>query len=604
MKRGDAVARGASIQRRSRGTKATERLKKNKTADVLIVGAGPTGLVMACELVRRGLACRIIDKSSLPSDKSKALAIQARTLEIFENMGVVRQFIEAGLQVHAANVYAEGKRILRISMGKLDSPYPFILTIPQSETERILTEHLAELGVKVERNAEFTGLEQGEETITARIKSGGSETLFESSWLIGCDGAHSIVRHALNLQFEGSRYRETFLLADVEVESSLESDEPHLFNSRDGFAAFIPFGGRRYRVIADTPSHGEQAHETALVAHHSEKNDGKVIDPTLEEMQALVAARCFIQADLKNPQWLKAFAIHRRQVPTYRKDRVFLAGDAAHIHSPAGGQGMNTGIQDAFNLAWKLELVHKNIAFPSLLDSYNTERHEVAENVLKMTDFLTRVNTLRNPVAQAVRNRIAPFLVGQEVIQQRLRRIVSELAVSYRKSPIVSEHHAHLLSAHTGARSFKERLEFREWFQFDSGPRSGDRAPDAHVFSALKKKTVRLFEIMRGTGHHLLLLPAEHSSSETLRNLAEIGNYVMDAYSPYIKVHLFLARQELWTDLPWGGSQFADTDLELHHKYGAGSECLYLVRPDGYVAFRSRPHDKTSLSDYLRQVFI
>jgi hypothetical protein len=290
-------------------------------------------------------------------------------------------------------------------------------------------------------------------------------------------------------------------------------------------------------------------------------------------------------------------------VNSYRHGRVFLAGDAAHIHSPAGGQGMNTGMQDAINLAWKLALVVNGAADDSLLDSYQIERHAVGQAVLKLSDFLTKVNTMRNPVALHVRNKIAPILAGQEVIQERMRNDVSELAISYRTSPIVAEHKLSLVHAKAIGHSTNDRPELGEWFDFDRGPRGGDRAPDAHLSNA-ERKPVRLFECLRGPEHHLLLFMGARSSIAGNNTLSEMAGFIIDKFGRLIKVHTIahdgFAAQSSQSE----GSYLIDTDLSMHHKYGASSECLYLIRPDGYIGYRSLPADKLALDEYLSKIFV
>jgi hypothetical protein len=264
---------------------------------------------------------------------------------------------------------------------------------------------------------------------------------------------------------------------------------------------------------------------------------------------------------------------------------------------------MNTGIQDAYNLAWKLALVVKGASPLNLLDSYEVERHAVAESVLKMTDFLTKVNTLRNPVARSIRTRLAPLLVAQEVIQQRLRRNISELAINYRKSPIVAENKVSLIHARIPGHTKEELPALGEWFSFEHGPAAGDRAPDTDLFDPKKSHVTRLFEVLHGGEHHLLLLAGARATTGGIRSLIEIGSYVLDKYSQWIKVH-FIAGDESWGQLPSGASMLEDPELSLHHRYGAASECLYLIRPDGYVGFRSLPADKNSLSKHLKQIFL
>ncbi|PWT95608.1 MAG: hypothetical protein C5B53_11165, partial [Candidatus Melainabacteria bacterium] len=520
-----------------------------KECQVLIVGAGPVGLTMAHELVRHGISCRIVEKNATATDQSRALGIHARTLEIFENMGILSEVLKQGQKIHVLNVYVQKRRILHVTLDELESPYPFVISLAQSETERILAKSLEERGVKIEREVELVEVVQDEGNVKATLKySDGSGVEEKVQWLIACDGAHSTVRHRLNMAFEGSQYPETFLLADVALHNtSLPQDELHLFTEDAGFFGIFPFGNGRFRLIADVvskypPPHSEPPSESGL---RPIKTTTRLGDPSLEEIQKIADARGPGNIRVSDPHWLAAFSIHRRKVNHYRKGRIFLAGDAAHIHSPAGGQGMNTGIQDAYNLAWKLALVIKGASPLKLLDSYELERDAVAENVLKMTDFLTRVNTMRNPVARSIRTRLAPLLVAQEVIQQRMKRNLSELAVNYRKSPIVAEHKVSLIRARVPGHTKEELPAIGEWFSFEHGPGAGDRAPDANLFDPAKSRVTRLFEVLQGTEHHLLLLAGARATTAGIKSLVEIGNYMIDQYSPWVKVH-FVAADESW----------------------------------------------------------
>ena len=357
---------------------------------------------MALELSRRNIAVRIIDKAPCATDKSKALGIHARTLEMFDHQGIVDRFIKAGNKIQVMNIFAEGKQIVRLSLDELESPYPFVLALPQCETERLLAEELNSRGTVVERECELSSLKQDSHSVLATVKNvtGTAEEL-SVKYLVGCDGAHSTTRHLLNLTFEGSQYKQLFWLADVAIAGDFPEQEGSLFNTPEGLSAIFPFGNGRGRIILEfDPESG-----AALTG-------GTVQDPTLEQVQAVVHDRIHIPSVLTDPHWLAAFTISRRSVRQYSVGRIFLAGDAAHIHSPAGGQGMNTGLQDSYNLAWKLELVLKGAADPNLLESYNAERHAVAQSVLKMTDFLTKVNTLRSPLAIHIRDAVAPLMAG------------------------------------------------------------------------------------------------------------------------------------------------------------------------------------------------
>ena len=393
-----------------------------RSPSVLIAGAGPVGLTLANELARQGVSVRIVDRTAARTDKSKALVLWSRSLELFDDAGYVADFLPAGFAAHGAQISTGREIIANVSLGSIDSRFPYALMIPQSETERVLEENLAKRNVTVERTVELTGFSEDANGVQATLRkaSGESETV-RADWLVGCDGAHSTVRHGLGFSFEGSTLESHWALADGHVTGLEPKDRLHIYWHRDGILAFFPIVGDRWRVIADLgPATGDEKHP----------------DPTLDEINALMALRGSPAIVMKDPFWLAAFRINERKVKDYRKGRVFLAGDAAHIHSPAGGQGMNTGMQVAFNRAWKLAMVIGGTAKPTLLDSYSPERSAVGEIVLRNAGRLTEAATLRNPIAQGLRNTIVKFAAGFPALQHRIANQLSEMDIAYPDSPL------------------------------------------------------------------------------------------------------------------------------------------------------------------------
>ena len=389
---------------------------------VLIAGAGPVGMTMANELARRGISVRVVDKAPARTDKSKALVLWSRTLELLDDAGYVNGFLSAGMRAHGATISTGREIVARVAFDSIDSRYPFALMIPQNETERVLDEHLVARGVTVERPVELTGFRDTGSGIEATLKKAGGEAeTVSADWLIGCDGAHSAVRHGLGLSFEGSTMQSDWALADGFIAGLEPKDRIHIFWHRDGILAFFPIVGDRWRVICDLG-----------VA----EGEGHRADPTLEEIQVLLGRRSGRELVMSNPYWLACFRINERKVRDYRKGRVFLAGDAAHIHSPAGGQGMNTGMQDAFNLAWKLALVIQGSAAPALLDSYSPERSAVGDRVLRNAGRLTEAAIVRNPIAQGLRNAIVRFATGFPLIQHKIADQLTEMDIGYPDSPL------------------------------------------------------------------------------------------------------------------------------------------------------------------------
>lgn len=548
---------------------------------VLIVGAGPVGLTLALALDIAGVKFRIVDKAPQRSDKSKALGVHARTLELLESLGIVDTFLAHGHIVHSTNIYNGAKKLVHLSLDEIQSPYPFALMIPQSETEKILAEELAERGISIEREMEVTNFTQDEYSITTTVKhSGGSEELIQSNWLLGCDGAHSTVRHTLGLKFDGSTYDEGFATIDCYVDWNHAEDELTGFVSEDGIVFFFPMGNRRYRIIADGPMH---------------KSD----DPlTLEEMQTIVNHRCGSVIPLSNPNWITWFSINRRSVQQYRQGRAFVSGDAAHVHSPVMGQGMNTGMQDALNLAWKIELVEKGLAAPELLNSYQDERHPIGQKLLKNTDAMTKLVTIRNPIAQQVRNHLIPVLAHQDVVQERACKTLSMVGLNYRSSSIVGEFREPI------NRTLEHPLsDVPAWLDFGHGPSPGDRAPDGEVYTAGGKEPSRLFEQMRGFTHFALLFTGLQNTSTTQGEFEKIIEQIRKYYSEFVRCLVISADEKVPPSVELEELCLLDKDGSLHHKYGAAHECLYMIRPDGYVGFRSQPVDIAQLQKYLERAY-
>jgi 2-polyprenyl-6-methoxyphenol hydroxylase-like FAD-dependent oxidoreductase len=392
--------------------------------EVLVIGAGPVGLTMAAELARFGVTVRIVEKAPTRTDKSKALVVWSRSLELLDRAGCAAAFLATGHRAIAANIVAGPTRIAHVDFDGVASPYPFGLMIPQSETERLLETHLQSLGVTVERQTEVTGFTATDDAVTATLRHADGQTeALTTPWMIGCDGAHSIARHGLGMAFDGDTQPSDWVLADIHLSGRVPpANEIDLFWHEDGVLAFFPITGDRYRMIADVgTAHGQ----------------GPRADPTLAQVQALMDRRGPGGIQAADPVWLASFRINERKVKHYRAGRVFLAGDAAHIHSPAGGQGMNTGMQDAFNLAWKLALVCHGICKPKpLLDSYSTERSAVGDQVLHDAGRLTAVAILRNPLAQTVRNTIARLVLGLSPIRHGMADKLAEVSIGYPSSTL------------------------------------------------------------------------------------------------------------------------------------------------------------------------
>jgi 2-polyprenyl-6-methoxyphenol hydroxylase-like FAD-dependent oxidoreductase len=400
----------------------TSNRRKTMTKTVLIAGAGPVGLTMACELARYGVNVRIIDKAAQRTDKSKALVVWSRTLELLDRGGGSAPFIDAGFKVDAVNFLTGEKVVGHVSMDSVQSAYPYALMLPQSETERLLDERLQSLGASVERQVELVDSRTHDDGIEARLRhADGRKESVSADWLVGCDGAHSAVRHGLNAPFAGETMDSDWMLADVHMRGYPCPDtEASVYWHRDGAFIIFPISPGRYRLLADLPPSGAEHPPT----------------PTLEQVQAIIDRRGPPGMVAFDPIWLAGFRINGRKVSNYRWGRVFLCGDAAHIHSPAGGQGMNTGMQDAFNLAWKLALVVRKACGEHLLDSFSAERSKIGDEVLKTAGRLTAVGTMKNPIVQTVRNVVGHLMLGLSPVQHAFAATMTQVSIGYPDSPL------------------------------------------------------------------------------------------------------------------------------------------------------------------------
>lgn len=538
---------------------------------VLVIGAGPTGLILAAELIRHDTTCRIVDKADGPTPLSKATTVQARSLEMLEDMGIVDEALSAGTKSHGVNIYHGTNRLLHVSYDELESPYPFLLNIPQSTLEGVLVGVVTRLGLGIEWRTELVGFTQDAEGVTATLRhADGQEETVRAAWLVGCDGAHSVVRHTLNISFAGHSYSQWFGLADVKLHWGLRHDELHGFVHPTGLFFAIPLPGENlYRVVMEA----EEPPATK--------------DLTLADFQAALDQRGPGNATLSDPGWITPFKVNARRAERYRVGRAFIAGDAAHIHSPTGGLGLNTGMQDAYNLAWKLALVICGLADPALLDSYEAERTPVADAVLRLAGQLTTMLTLTNPVSRQLRDHLMPVLSGLGAVQHQIAVQDAQLSITYHASPIVSEYH-------------HERFGH---MRFAGGPRAGDRAPDAGPLQPADGPAIRLYDLLRGVHHTLVLFGGPAPEAASWQSLAAIARAVRGQQGEMMQAYIIVDGASVPDELAGERGVLLDTEGAAHHRYQADLPNLYLIRPDGYVGFRSRPADQTALTEYLTRIF-
>jgi len=386
--------------------------------DILIVGAGPVGLFLANECARRNLKYRLIEERSSQSEHSKALAIFPRTLEIFDMADIVTPFLEQANRVTKVAVMTHDRTLARLRFEPNDSPYSFIAMVPQDVTERLLVEGLQRLGGAIEYETKFISAIPEDDAVRVTIERRGASSRIRALFVIGCDGAHSTIRHQLQLPFEGAEYRASFLLADIETNTKFSADEMQLCPSELGPLAIFPMSATRRRIVATIDTLEGDA-------------------PSLDLVCKILAQRAPGGIEARVLHWSSYFRIHHRQVSRLREGRIFLAGDAAHVHSPFGGQGMNTGLQDVWNLVWKLDLLLKGRGNQALLDSYSSERLPVIKNVIETTDHLTKVMATPNRFAQTLRDAVIPMVSRLAPFEHAFVRRLSELGVAYQGSPVI-----------------------------------------------------------------------------------------------------------------------------------------------------------------------
>jgi 2-polyprenyl-6-methoxyphenol hydroxylase-like FAD-dependent oxidoreductase len=538
--------------------------------DALIVGAGPTGLTLAAELARHGLSCRVVDRLSAPSTLSRALGLHSRTLEVLDDFGIADKLVAQGQWTTGLNLVGAGGQRgslpLRI-FPWMETRYPSMLVVPQDVTEAVLTEYLSSQGVQVERGVGLEDFRQEADSVEATlVREGGGVERVRARWMVGCDGARSRVRKGLGLPFEGETYDDTCLLADVRMEWPLGHEGIFLHLSRYGLMAVFPMPGHeRFRVLAIMPNDGRE--ETAPL--------------TLEELQGLTDRMMSVPVRLSEPGWMTRYRLHRRGVPRYRQGRVLVAGDAAHIHSPVGGQGMNTGMQDAYNLAWKLALVTKGRAPDSLVDTYEQERLPVAHRLLSTTDRVFGALAHASFTSRLLRSYLVPplarLLFGNTFVQRRMMRFLSQLFIRYTRSPLSTEY---VSGEDTGG------------VRLADGPAPGARVPDVPVQG---EGVERMYDVLRGPHHTLLLFAGLNAGESTASSLVELASRLEAQYGPeLLRVRVVVAKAG--QALP---AVLEDPQGVLHRRFGAGSACLYLVRPDKHVGYRSRPIDVERLEAEL-----
>ncbi|MBF6455725.1 FAD-dependent monooxygenase [Nocardia cyriacigeorgica] len=519
--------------------------------EVLIVGAGPTGLCSAIELARRGVHHRLIDRNDAPALGSRGKGLQPRSLEVLDDLGVVDAIRSAGVIGLPLRVHQDHRLTVELATAgsgpRPGVPYPDLLVIPEWRVERVLAQRLHEVGGEVSFGRALSSFRQDDDGVTAELDTG---EVIRARFLVGCDGGHSTVRRQLGIGMHGRTHDDQyFLVGDVSIEG-LDDDAAYAWFGTDG----------SYLAVSPLPqAEGAWQFQANVVPGP----DGSIPEPTLDVFRELCAARTG-RADisLSRPTWLSRYRFNARMVDRYRHGRVFLAGDAAHVHSPAGGQGMNTGIQDAYNLGWKLAAVLDG-APSALLDSYELERIPVAAKVLADSSRgFESVFALRG-VRRALRDHVLFPVLKRPAVMGRLLARTSQLGISYPESPL------------TVTTTRRHR-----------GPGPGDRAPDARGVDIGGTPT-RLFDVLRGT--HWTLLGFGADSIQAFDGIDGVN-------AARVRTCLILDPS---TRPPSAAPQLL-IGAEAERIYRADSGTLILIRPDGYIAVRT--HTGATISDYLHRL--
>jgi len=513
---------------------------------VLIIGAGPTGLMMASQLSRFGIDYIIIDQKTTITDKSKALAVQARTMEVYQQMGIAEDAVEQGMIGRAVNFVINGKRLRRINLANIGeglSPFPYINMLEQSKNEALLNNFVEQHGNGVLWNTRLESFTQNEEEVTAILHhKNGEQLTIKADWLVGADGARSPVRKQLGMTFKGDTHEQTFFVADVQLTWEFEGHELFICLDKNNFLACFPMkGDRHFRLVGAVP-------ESLL------NKEGL----TFEDVLVDLLPKLNFELKLNEVRWFATYKIHHRVVSNFQRGRCFLAGDAAHIHSPAGGQGMNTGLMDAYNLAWKLALVIQEKVNPKLLKTYNEERLPFAQQLVNTTDTAFETIISNNPLVRFFRLNILPTALRAATSFEQTRKLafrtVSQTAVNYR---------LYSLSRNGAAANFSTQT-----------PQAGDRFP----YFPTKDGTT--FDWLKGTTFQVLYFFTKETPEIT------------DRLSKYLNLsqldfHLRLIDKS--------------TNPTVFDALGIKAEGLFIIRPDMYIGYRSDRVDLGDLEIYFEK---
>jgi 2-polyprenyl-6-methoxyphenol hydroxylase-like FAD-dependent oxidoreductase len=484
-------------------------------------------------------------------------------METLDLVGVADTVLERGMRVPGIGVRLDGAPSLYLDLSSLPTRFPFVVILPQTETASILEARLAELGVTVERGGEGLDFVEQHGWVTSRVRSAsGALSVIHSRYLIGCDGAHSPVRHALGFPFVGAADDLVAHLADVTIDGDVDRGRLHIFSSTRGLALLVPFRDGTMRVVAIDVADQRAVHTVDL----GPADTGAL---ELAELQATIDAIVPMRLTLSEPRWITRFGAHHRQVRSYRAGRVFLAGDAAHVHNPAGGQGMNTGLQDACNLAWKLAFVLRGRAPHALLDTYNAERRPVGAHVLRLTERMLHVMLVRGRGMRVVRDVVVRAVFPLASVRRAMRRTLSGLDIGYRDTLRARRDRSRTLGPHS--------------------VQAGDRLPDVRLEDA-RRDAMRLYEVIRAPAYTLCLVASLAKLVRDRRSLVELVRAVSARCGDAVQIFVVLDTG-VPDSLSLGAPPLVDVQREFRAALGTDHGSVLLLRPDGYVAFHRRGFD-------------
>lgn len=552
-------------------------------ADVLVLGAGPVGLTLANELARHGASCRIVDKAPGIREVSKAMILHVRTQEVLAKVGVVERLRNEAQPLTEVVVHAYGKHIGSWDLDGIDSPFPSPVILGQNRTQHALLDHLAEQGVSPSWNTEAVAVALDEDGVTTTLRgteAGAPESTVRSRYIVGCEGSNSLLRKTLGFTFEGERYSgEQFIQADCRIRWVLPKGRSYLFLTAVGYLMVIEFPDDVVRIFISLPDDraaGQGAQEAARQLGAAESTTEQ---PTLEEIASHLTDLTGFACELTDPIWLARYRTSHRYANRFSQGRTFIAGDAAHVHVPIGGQGMNTGIQDAFNLGWKLAGVAKGELAHSVLETYHDERHPVAESLIRGTDFAYTGILAPGELRQRAARMFGPFLIRSERVQDFMRSTLEELSIAYPHSPLNLDR------------------------QGAKGPAPGERVLDAVVVRAEDGATVTLEALTRSPAWTLLLF--EGSGSEDAQDdVRALESQVRDRWGHRIRVFRVRTNAAVPLCPARGAGQLLDVLGLAHERYGIASPAYTLLRPDTVVAARGPLGASADLLRHLDGIFV